>query len=187
MKIDEYSYDIYQEYMPVSMLIKAWLARYHDPKELMAMKEDDLKQEQKLFLKYHSKEIADRYDKIIEIDTYDVLGEKELTALQLILLKEMHKREIVIETLPTSNVIIGNHHDFKTYHLYNWYLWKKQGYSLPPIVIGTDDTGIFATNIYNEYCNIYCQFLYEKGLNSNEIMTFLKELDANARHYAFVD
>ena len=167
------------------MHIKAWLARYKDPEKLLPIKDDDLKQEQRLFLNYHRKEIADRYDKIIEIDTFDVLGEKELKALQLALLKEMHKREIVIETLPTSNVIIGNHHDFTTYHLFNWYLWKKQGYPLPPIVVGTDDTGIFATNIYNEYCNIYCQFLYEKDLNSNEIMAFLKELNANARHYGF--
>lgn len=185
LKIDEYSYDIYQEYQPVSMHIKAWLERYKDPEKLLPIKDDDLKQEQRLFLNYHRKEIADRYDKIIEIDTFDVLGEKELKALQLTLLKEMHKREIVIETLPTSNVIIGNHHDFTTYHLFNWYLWKKQGYPLPPIVVGTDDTGIFATNIYNEYCNIYCQFLYEKDLNSNEIMAFLKELNANARHYGF--
>ena len=41
--------------------------------------------------------------------------------------------------------IIGNHHDYSTYYLYNWYKWKKEGKALPPIVVGTDDTGIFAT------------------------------------------
>lgn len=131
--------------------------------------------------------MADRYDEIIEIDTYDILGEEHLTMLQLLLLKELHRREIVIETLPTSNVIIGNHHDYSTYHLYNWYLWKKENHPLPPIVVGTDDVGIFATNIFNEYSNIYCQFLYDKGLNSNEIIDFLKELNDNAKHYAFVE
>ena len=140
-----------------------------------------------LFIDYHRKETRKRYDKIIQIDTLGDFDEDQLTALQLLLLKYMHQKEIVIETLPTSNVIIGNHHNYSTYHLYNWYMWKKVGKPLPPIVVGTDDVGIFATNIYNEYCNIYCQFLYTKQMNSDDIVGFLKELNANARHYAFMD
>jgi adenosine deaminase len=101
------------------------------------------------------------------------------------LLKYLHDKEIVIETLPTSNVIIGHHHDYGTYHLYNWYRWKKEGKPLPPIVVGTDDTGIFATNIYNEYCNIFCQMVYGKGMNADEATAFIRELDRNARLYAF--
>lgn len=187
LKIDEHSAEIYHNYYPVSLHIKAWQARYHDPEVAMDDTKpcDDMGEEKALFLLYHRKDVADRYDEIIEISTYDVLGEEQLTQLQMLLLKEMQQREIVIETLPTSNVIIGNHHDYSTYHLYNWYRWKKMGKALPPIVVGTDDTGIFATNIYNEYCNIYCQFLYYKGENTNDIMTFLRELNTNARHYAF--
>lgn len=189
LKIDEYAYDVYQNYYPVSIHIKAWKRRYTDPKEAIEemvrkCKEDDVRN---LFIDYHRKETRKRYDKIIEIDTLGDFDEEQLTALQLLLLKYMHQKEIVIETLPTSNVIIGNHHDYSTYHLYNWYMWKKEGMPLPPIVVGTDDVGIFATNIYNEYCNIYCQFLYTKKMNSDEIVNFLKELNANARHYAFVD
>lgn len=189
LKIDEYSYEVYQRYYPVSIHMQAWRERYRNPlKEFSRGKvtgegntPDDI------FMVYHAKETYERYNKIIEIGTLDVMNEQQLTDLQLLLLKEMHQREIVIETLPTSNVIIGNHHDYSTYHLYNWYLWKEQGYPLPPIVVGTDDVGIFATNIYNEYCNIYCQFLYTKNRNSDEILRFLREIDYNARHYAFVD
>lgn len=188
LKIDEHGYDVYHEYIPLSVHIRAWQIRYNDPGMLRSsFNYKDMNDVQKTFIDYHRRDIVDRYNKIIEIDTYDVLGEKQLTALQLVLLKEMHDREIVIETLPTSNVIIGNHHDYSTYHLYNWYKWKKEGKPLPPIVIGTDDTGIFATNIYNEYCNIYCQFLYNKQMNSDEVVSFLSELSSNARHYAFVD
>ena len=147
----------------------------------------DKETELDLLVLYHQKEVIGRYNMIIEIDTLDVLDEKQLTAMQLLLLKEMHKREIVIETLPTSNVVVGNHHDYSTYHLYNWYLWKKERKPLPPIVVGTDDIGIFATNIYNEFCNIYCHFLYKKNMNSDEIIDFLKELNTNARYYAFRD
>lgn len=187
LKIDEHSSEIYHNYYPVSLHIKAWKARCYDPATVMDDTKpcDDMGEEKALFLLYHRKDVAERYDEIIEINTYDVLGEEQLTQLQLLLLKEMQQREIVIETLPTSNVIIGNHHDYSTYHLYNWYKWKKERKALPPIVVGTDDTGIFATNIYNEYCNIYCQFLYYKGENTNDIMNFLRELNINASHYAF--
>ena len=78
-----------------------------------------------LYLRYHQVDVAERYDKIIEVETFDILQEEQLTKMQLMLLEEMHGREIVIETLPTSNVVIGNHHDYNTYHLYNWYQLVK--------------------------------------------------------------
>lgn len=183
LKIDELGYEIYQNYYPVSMHMRAWQMRYENPLVVVFENGDD--QVKELFRQYHCKVVAERYDEILEINTYDILGEKQLTELQLMLLEEMHRREIVIETLPTSNVVIGSHHDFSTYHLYNWYRWKKEGRALPPIVVGTDDIGIFATNIYNEYCNIFCQFVYGKGMNTDEVTSFVKELDTNARLYAF--
>lgn len=105
--------------------------------------------------------------------------------MQLLILKYLHDKDLVIETLPTSNVIIGHHHDFSTYHLYNWWKWGKEGFSIPPIVVGTDDAGIFATNIYNEYCNIFCMLKYHKNMNSNDIITFIRQLDESSRIYAF--
>jgi hypothetical protein len=126
-----------------------------------------------------------RYDEIIEIDTYDVFDTEELVLLQKMLLNEMHQKDIVIETLPTSNVLIGHHHSYSSYHLYNWYNWYKEGAAMPPIVVGTDDAGIFATNIYNEYCNIYCMLKYDKHLNDSDIMDFISLLDHNAELYKF--
>ena len=187
LKIDAYSHDVYDKYYPVSIHMKAWKERYNDPMQVMAegMATGDGDTEMDLFIRYHRSNTVKQYNKIIEIDTLDVLNESQLIALQQLLLKEMHDKEIVIETLPTSNVIIGNHHDFSTYHLYSWFTWMKEGKPLPPIVVGTDDIGIFATNIYNEYCNIYCQFLYEKYKNSDVIIDYLKKLNDNARHYSF--
>lgn len=183
LKIDNMSYDIYQGYRPILAHIKAWQMRWEDP-EAIALKNNPNDTEI-LFLKYHQKETDERYNKIIEIATYDIFDSENLVRMQQLLLKELHDREIVIETLPTSNVIIGNHHDFGTYHLLTWLSWKKAGKPIPPIVLGTDDVGIFATNIYNEYCNLYCQLLYKKQWNSNEIMEVIKELDYNAKIYRF--
>ena len=108
-----------------------------------------------------------------------------ITDLSFYLLKVMHHRQIVIETLPTSNVVIGHHHSFSTYHLYNWYKWSKEGEKIPAIVVGTDDAGIFATNIYNEYCHIYCMLVFDKGLSPFEAMDYIERLVHNAKVYVF--
>ena len=70
----------------------------------------------------------------------------------------------------------------KAYHLYNWYCWEKERYPVPPIVVGTDDIGIFATSLYNEYCNIYSLFLYEKKMNMADVIRFIEYLDENSRY-----
>ena len=119
------------------------------------------------------------------ISVNDVFSDDDLVRLQQLVLEEMHDRQIVIETLPTSNVMIGHHHDFSTYHLYNWYQWGKQGLKMPAIVVGTDDAGIFATNIYNEYCHIYCLLVFDKGLAPQEAVTFIRQLCHNAEVYKF--
>lgn len=84
-----------------------------------------------------------------------------------------------------NNVVIGHHHSFSTYHLYNWYKWSKEGEKIPAIVVGTDDAGIFATNIYNEYCHIYCMLVFDKGLSPFEAMDYIERLVHNAKVYVF--
>lgn len=126
------------------------------------------------------------YDKTIEVNTCEFFDVQELGAIQLLVLQQMHDKEIVIETLPTSNVMIGHHHSYSSYHLYNWYRWGKIEHKpIPPIVLGSDDAGIFATNIFNEYCNVYCQLMYDKRLNSIDVIKFIEELDYNSKLYSF--
>ena len=48
--------------------------------------------------------------------------------------------------------------------------------------MGTDDIGIFATSLYNEYCNIYSLFLYEKKMNMADVIRFIEYLDENSRY-----
>lgn len=209
-RIEELCTDIYGEYYPISLQIQAWLMRGEDPEielnkyihdisdrernndfmDSQNLYKEALKQTKELtkeyiFLNYHCLSTSKRYDKIIKIDTEEILDKSALTKMQLIILRYLYEKEIVIETLPTSNVIIGHHHSFKTYHLYNWYKWRKEGHPIPPILLGTDDAGIFATNIYNEYCNIYCQFVYTKKMDLNDVIHFIREIDYNSDLYKF--
>ena len=92
---------------------------------------------------------------------------------------------MVIETLPTSNLRIGYHRSFKTYQLLNWYKWEEEGHPIPPIVLGTDDPGIFETNIYNEYSMVFCYLVYQEKMPRDKVMNFIKNIYENSEIYSF--
>lgn len=182
LRCQDYSAQIYENAYGMHELISAWKFRRKNPFD------NDLKGgkvEKEIFRFRHSQKGRELGNRIIIVDTYDIFGEQELIRCQQLLLKEMHKRQIIIETLPTSNVIIGQHHDFRTYHIYNWLKWGKEGHEIPPIIVGCDDAGIFATNIYNEYCHIYCLLVFDRGLSSTEAIGFIRNLVNNSVAYGF--
>lgn len=138
-----------------------------------------------IYLKYHNRAYREKYDEIIEVDVEDCFSLQEMELLQLALLHYLHEKEIVIETLPTSNIRIGHHASFEIYHLWNWVRWEREGYSIPPIVVGSDDAGIFATNIFNEFANIYCFLTNVKGVSHSIAMALIMQFEKNARIYKF--
>lgn len=208
IKINEYSFAIYGKYYSVAVLIEAWKLRKYCPMLLLTsekkcaesyfvfseaewweinakISDKENNPQVEIIRKYHEKENREKYDKIIEIKCLELLNVDAITILQQTVLKHMHQKEIVIETLPTSNVRIGHHHNFDTYHLWNWVRWQKEGKSIPPIVLGTDDPGIFATNVYNEYANIYCYLTYQCKMTHGDAMDLIDRLDRNASIYKF--
>jgi hypothetical protein len=207
-KIHELSYLIYKKIYSLKILEDAWKMRRFCPVLLFSDSKDNallsevfdskewydienqlinLKQDDRVEIlrKYHCKKTIEEYNKIIEIKTEEFYSSSELELLQLLVLEILHEKEIVIETLPTSNIRIGHHFNFDTYHLWNWLKWGKEGKTIPPIVVGTDDTGIFATNIYNEYANIYCNLITSNKMSHNETMRIIEDLDKNGRIYKF--
>lgn len=212
-EINNLSYAVYNDYYPPTILEQAWLMRACCPLHLFSTNTNNLKIQgvyddfelkwpvekdfiegteskenskvYKLFKKYHSVEYRKNYDKIITTAPFRILSPKQVKILQLLLLKYMATNEIIIESLPTSNVRIGFHKDFSTYHLKNWVKWSMDGHKIPPIVLGTDDTGIFATNIYNEYANVFCTLMTEEFLGLDEGMDVLKNINKNSLLYRF--
>ena len=134
---------------------------------------------------YHLREYRKKYDLPIYIETMKLLNDSQIEKIQLAILHFMHNKEIVIETLPTSNVRIGHHQNFKTYHLWNWFKWKEEGKVIPPIVVGTDDTGIFTTNIYNEFANIYCYLIGDGKVTHNKALSIIERLNRDSLTYRF--
>lgn len=208
LEISELCFKVYQEFFSVDVLLDAWLLRKYCPMLLLSGEreyaepysvysevewneikkqipngEEDVRF--KIIGKYNNIKCRERYEFIVELKTLEIFDVQALKELQLALLNYMHNKEIVIETLPTSNVRIGHHHNFDTYHLWNWEEWKEQGHPIPPIVVGTDDAGIFATNIYNEYANIYCNVTCQRNITHERAMALIEQLDKNASIYKF--
>lgn len=212
-EVSNLSFQIYNEHYPISVLVDAWLMRQCCPVHATGVNRDDVilkpifdekewcfltekkfvkyrrgmrsNASWRIFQNYHDYRYRKKYDEIISINPFDIMNPEQIQVLQLALLAEMNSREIVIETLPTSNVRIGFHKDFSTYHLYNWIKWREEGKSIPPIIVGSDDTGIFATNIYNEYANIYCALLHHHHMPHSRVMEVIKKLDEDSRIYRF--
>lgn len=196
-KIQDTAQSIYIAPCSVSSLISAWKLRKYCPLDIIGTRKHEYKSDldsynshtdesaKQIFQAYHLKGYRDRMDEIIEIDACEFFDVEELEILQQAILKYLHEKEIVIETLPTSNVRISYHRDFSTYHLGTWLRWENEGLPIPPIVVGSDDTGIFATNIYNEYGNIYYYLVNYLKYSHSKAMITLKTFEDNARVYRF--
>lgn len=182
--IEKLASDIYEENISFLQLKQLWLNlkfSFDEQKEKLP--------QFKTFIDYrYSKEYLHKQNKEI-LRSYDIeyLSVETLNIIQTEILKYLHEKEIVIETLPTSNFRIGFYDDFALYQLFNWFTLFLDEKTIPPIVIGTDDPGIFSTNIFNEYALVYCYLVYSKKMERNKVINFISILYRNAEIYAFRD
>ena len=73
--------------------------------------------------------------------------------------------------------------NYKEHHLSRWLGLDDKQDSRPNVVIGSDDTGIFLTNLQNEYLHIY-QVLRER-LNEDEALEKIRYLISTSKAYTF--
>lgn len=94
---------------------------------------------------------ADVSDGTVEVEA-DYLPIDALVALQEHGLALLRDRAVVIETLPTSNLRISFYDTLSEHHVFRWLgLAEPMLRNRPQVVVGSDDPGIFATNLRNEY------------------------------------
>lgn len=195
---------LYNGYYDFDSLIQSWLYRKYCPIHLLANSITEIndhsnfsmsewvtvsrltffRDTKELIEKYHNIIYRSRYDEVITIPTEGVIKMAEIEMLQKTMLGFLCKEEIIIETLPTSNVRISHNKDFSSYHLWQWKEWMNTK-DVPKIVVGTDDTGIFATNIYNEHAHIYCYLIHEKQEAKIQAIKFIYQLNDNGNSSFF--
>ena len=102
------------------------------------------------------------YDETIKIASEEIISVIELKQIQKAMLDMISDKNVIIEALPTSNMRISLYDCLKDYHLVNWLNDEREGGLLPTVVLGSDDPGIFMTNIYNEYALAYIHLKMNK-------------------------
>ena len=125
-----------------------------------------------------------RSEERIEVPT-DYFSLSELLLIQQLAMRKLVDRAIVIETLPSSNLRISQYKEMGQHHSLRWLgVPKIEGDISPLIVLGSDDPGVFATDIKAEFYHIYAS-LRKRGLNSQEALEKMIKIDENGNRYAF--
>lgn len=125
-------------------------------------------------------------DELIEVKA-DFLTVPELIQLQQQVQKLIAVRDVVVETLPVSNLRIGQISRIQSHHVLRWLQvdgYKVDGDSIMNICMGSDDPGVFATDLKNEYYHLY-MCLRNANVPAHQAIEHLRRVNDAGRVYAF--
>ena len=125
-------------------------------------------------------------NELIEVER-DFLDTETLLLLQQKVQRLINKRNVVLEALPVSNVRISQYQDMRQHHILRWL--GVPGHVLPgdqvmAVCIGSDDPGIFVSDIKNEFYHVFAN-LRGEGLQPDDCMKYIKRLNHAGRVYSF--
>ncbi|MFW9080040.1 hypothetical protein ACOI9X_12245 [Pseudomonas sp. P2757] len=128
----------------------------------------------------------ERSEELISVNT-NYLDDSMLLLLQQKVMKLISERNIVVETLPTSNVRISQYESFSEHHSLRW--MKAPGYAIdgdPDIMIslGSDDPGIFANDLNGDFYQLYA-VLQRSGILDKHALDLLATINERGRQYRF--
>ena len=208
--IAELSSLVYGHYIHPSLLYKVWQIRCYDPECLFGIRSrseslklyeiDEISQYeqmmkrktfQEVLRKYHApiensifSQYRIAYDKLVEIEVGKLVSCEQLRLVQNWVLGEVSKKGIVIEALPTSNLRISYYNSIDEYHIGRWTNNDCMAVAMPAVVIGSDDPGIFMTNIYNEYARVY-NYFNDSSVSAVKRLDIMKTIRESSEIYKF--
>jgi len=142
----------------------------------------------RLYQEYHfDTRVKEEYDRLCDVDIEKGLFTAEnLYHIQKLVLNKIAMKGVALEVLLTSNTAISFYRENKEHHLEKWLGddLDEDGMLTPSIVVGSDDPGIFMTNIYIEYARI-ATYLEQKGYGYTERMHILEDLIKNGEYFKF--
>lgn len=117
----------------------------------------------------------------------NILDDATLVLLQQQVQRLIKKRNVVIETLPVSNVRISQYQDMRQHHLLRWLKVEGcyfEGDEMMTVCVGSDDPGIFVSDLKNEYYHIFAN-LMQSGQTPARCMEYIRQLNEAGRIYGF--
>lgn len=179
LEISRLSQYVYGEDCSPIILLEAWKMRKLDPLYAFRLRDvgvlltrddqeeikyvQDAQEHRKafdLFERYHGRSpgpdggrCVERYNEPLEVSFGDEpLDNQTLRLVQDSVLCEFRERQVAIETLPTSNVRISVYEKYAEHHVFRWL--GLRGDTPVRVCVGSDDPGIFAINLRNEYAHL---------------------------------
>jgi len=195
-------YTDFKDYFTIHDLIDAWKLRKYDPliafewrepsifeeyekKEFLLLQDAKLQNQKAfdIFTMYHESNCIKEYSKIIKVSTSSVIPINIIRELQIKMIELLNEKNIAIESLPTSNLRISFYKEYSEHHIKRWLGLNNKNDPIPSVVLGSDDPGIFATNLKNEYCHVFQ--MIEKDYGKKEAENCLEYLRKNSIKFAF--
>lgn len=134
----------------------------------------------------YDRDSIEEQNKLVEVER-DFLDTETLLLLQHKVQKLINKRNVVLEALPVSNVRISQYRDMLQHHILRWL--GVPGHALPgdeemTVCIGSDDPGIFVSDIRNEFYHVFSN-LWQERLTPDACMKYIRRLNHAGRVYSF--
>jgi hypothetical protein len=153
-----------------------------------ALKQVSKKTVKRLLDWFDDKDLAKAAVKNVAVDA-KYLEWENLVQLQQHIMNELIQKRIVIETLPTSNVRIAPYNTMGDHHIFRWMGLPGRKLAGDPddllVCLGSDDPGIFSTNMKSEFYHIYLQLQSTFRMKPEEALRMTAVLNERGRSYGF--
>lgn len=137
--------------------------------------------------RWFSRDIIKQYEQKKEFELNEVTSEMLIKAQQFVQ-GIIAEKQIIIETLPTSNVRISHYNSMKEHHIFRWIQVPERiidGDKKMIVSLGSDDPGIFVTDMRNEFYHIFSILTEEYGYSERDALNEASKINENGRIYQF--
>jgi hypothetical protein len=131
--------------------------------------------------------VIEKSEEIISVSS-DFCPAEIIIKLQQAVLEKLSKNEVTIETLPTSNVRISAYRHIREHHISRWLQIGKSKVENDPFVqicLGSDDPGIFSSDIVSELYHIYSILVNEHAMDKRDAFFEVEKLNSSGAQAIF--
>ena len=126
------------------------------------------------------------HDQLVTVPT-DFLPAEVLQFLQERVIDLLNQKHVAIESMPTSNLRIAPYSTYDEHHIFRWLGLEGNLESRPTVILASDDPGIFANNLRNEYAHLLEVMTRKFNLPADAAMGHLQKLMDNTHAFSFGD
>ena len=155
-------------------------ARYSSDKKISKIRNND-NQAMSLYLAYHfNQKVKEEGDKIYQGKYEDATIIELINNIQVWLQKRVIENGIAIECNPSSNIKIGNFERYEEHPITTRFYPALRGCKkVLNTSINTDDRGVFATSLYEEFSLVALALIKQKKHRNKTIYNYIERVRAN--------